>query len=397
MTGGGTTMPEGSDQRRRAAQASADELARMGIDPGALGLGPATPSAGSPPHPEAPPHPAPLVNPVPDGAAAPLVPPDGSAPQPPDAAARPAPAPSAAAWVTLARIAEPAPQPPPDWRHHLRATALGVLQPGAASAVEREQDLVAQVRTRRPEPRTVAFLAGKGGVGTTTTAAAVALTLATLRSDSVALVSARSGTGSLGHRLAGAPAPAVASLASGQATQLGRAHDRLAVVDGSPWYSPTRAQELRRLLSELRVGHPLTLVDVGNDLGEAAQTGLTDADQVVVVTTASHDAVDATRVALSRVHQADPFRLSTVVVALTSLHPRQSRRTARRLRLALGPVSPLLVPVPYDPALATGHPLELGHARPATREAYLRLAGLVAAPGQSQAWFSRPASTPAGR
>lgn len=399
-------MPDGPDdpQRWRAAQEGADELARMGIDPRALGLTPPAtgqaPPPGAPAGPERAPADPPARSPGPGARPAgspPSRPPGPVPPAPPPGPVGPAPSPPQrvggppAAWSGLERlVAAPSAAPPAGWRHRLRAAALGVLQPGAAAAVQREQELVARARARCPEPRAVAFLAGKGGVGTTTTAAGVALTLATLRPDPVALVCARSGTGSIGHRLAGAPAPAVASLVSGAATQPAWAHDRLAVVDGAPWHSPLRQEELLRLLAGLRTRHPLTLLDIGNDLAEAAQAALRRCDQVVLVTTASQDAVEATRIALSRVHQADPFRLGTVVVALTSLHPRQFRHTARRLRLALGPGSARLVPVPYDPALATGHPLDLARARPATREAYLRIAGLIAEPGESEAWFSRP-------
>lgn len=398
-------MPERPEDGRRAAQDGVDELARMGIDPRALGLGPPEPPPATRPRSTSGAiSPAPSPPPVhSDPAGVPAAPRwmGAKATGPTTSPAAPAgwPAePAAAAWGALARVADPAPSGrPAGWRHRIRATTLGVLQLGAAAAVEREQALVARARTRGREPRTVAFLAGKGGVGTTTTAAGVALVLATLRPDPVALVCARSGAGSLGHRLAGSPAPAVASLANGQSTQPGWVHDRLAVVDGAPWHSPTRSEHLLRLLTDLRGRHPLTLLDVGNDLGEAAQAALGRADQAVLVTTASQDAVEAARIALSRIHQADPFRLNTVVVALTCLHPRQFRHTARRLRLELGSAGPRLVPVPYDPALAAGHPLDLARARPATREAYLRIAGMIAEPEQSQTWFSRPAQAPAAQ
>jgi MinD-like ATPase involved in chromosome partitioning or flagellar assembly len=280
----------------------------------------------------------------------------------------------------------------------VRAVTLGLVEPGAAAAVAYERQLVARARVRRPEPRVVAFVAGKGGVGTTTTAAGVALTLATLRNDTLALISARTGGDSLGQRLLGRPAALVA--APGGAEPLPEplwVHGNLAVIDAAPWHSPAPRGRLVRLLTDLRGQHPITLVDVGNDLADAAQGALGRADQVVLVTSASQDAVAATRIALSRVHQVDPFRLATVVVALTCLSERQYRRTARQLRAELGMRGPRIVPIGFDPWLAAGERIDPTRLRAATREAYLRLAGLVVEPVGPDQWFSQPVPARAGR
>ncbi|MGH3682082.1 MAG: hypothetical protein ACRDT2_17740, partial [Natronosporangium sp.] len=261
----------------------------------------------------------------------------------------------------------------------------------AAAAVEQERALVARVRIRRPEPRVIAFLSGKGGVGTSTAAAGVALTLASLRGDTTALVSARSGAGSLGQRLLGQPAPPVPALVDGEPPPPPLwVHDHLAVVDGSPWHSPTPRDSLLKLLEQLRGQHPLTIVDVGNDLAEPAEAALGRADQIVLVTGASQDALAATRTALSRVHQIDPFRLGTVVVALTCLSERQYRRTARRLRAELGLQSARVVPIGFDPWLAAGDRIDPARMRVATRAAYLQIAGMVADPGRAEQWFAQP-------
>ncbi|MPZ27659.1 MAG: hypothetical protein GEV12_14930 [Micromonosporaceae bacterium] len=483
---------DADEAARRVAQDSVAELARMGIDPRALGLEPQpAPGAGVPPvgHPATPPPPAtaagrarprspargvatppaaarssppagyrpasprpatiqpapapaptaapptappppPTMPPAPGpppGARPPLPPPPGPGAPPaayriaPPAAARPKPGlepepepewltstlsrsivavpqPSAAASggpaAPLERLlAAPAPAlaPPGRWRQAVRAATLGLLEPQAAAAVEQERVLVARVRVRRPEPRLIAFLGGKGGVGTSTAAAGVALTLASLRGDTTALVSARSGAGSLGQRLLGQPAPPVPALVDGEpAPPPLWVHDHLAVVDGSPWHSPTPRDSLLKLLEQLRSQHPLTIVDVGNDLGEPAEAALGRADQIVLVTGASQDALAATRTALSRVHQIDPFRLGTVVVALTCLSERQYRRTAHRLRTELGLQSARVVPIGFDPWLAAGDRIDPARMRVTTRQAYLQIAGMVADPGRSEQWFAQP-------
>lgn len=305
--------------------------------------------------------------------------------------APPPPAPGGPAGLLDRLVPAPPSAPSGAWRRVLRAVTRGLFEPSAAAAVEYERQLVARVRLRRPEPRLVAFLAGKGGVGTSTTAAGVALTLVSLRADTTALVSARSGTGSLGQRLFGQPAPPVPVLADGDPAPPPRwAYDRLAVVDGAPWHSPTQRDPLVALLERLRGQHPHTIVDIGNALDEPATAALHRADQIVLVTGASQDAVGAARTALSRVHQIDPFRLATVVVAVVCLSEQQHRQTAQRLRTELGMLPARVVPVGFDPWLAAGDRLDPARIRATTRQAYLRIAGLLVDPGQTEQWFSQP-------
>jgi MinD-like ATPase involved in chromosome partitioning or flagellar assembly len=426
------------DAALRVAQDGADELAGMGIDPRLLGLDPAAPPPAPPPvvPPDPPTSPVPpppeltrpargiarppgMVSvPVPPPSAVPLVPPGTpiGAPLPPPP---PAPPPVAPEWTDSALNRPIGGGPPPlppaaaslttpvaptapgtgpphsgTWRRVARAVTLGLVEPDAAAAVEYERHLVARARLRRPEPRTVAFLAGKGGVGTTTTAIGVAFTLAALRNDAVALVSARSGADSLGLRLLGHPGPAVPALASGdRPAEPLWVHQNLALVDSPPWFSPTGRGQLVTVLERLRGRHPLILVDVGNDLGEPAQAALAGADQVVLVTSTSQDAVAATEVALSRVHQANPSRLATVVVAVICLHRWQYRWVTRRLKaLRLRTRS---VPVGFDPWLAAGRRIDQARIRPTTLKSYLHIAGLAVEPGPPDEWFVQPGS-PAG-
>jgi MinD-like ATPase involved in chromosome partitioning or flagellar assembly len=376
----GETGPDG-----RVGPDGVAELARMGIDPRGLGLGP--PSGFGPAAGPARARPGGASSrPTARGVAAPPV--TGRA------------TPAGGYLATLERaVFRPAPRTPRAWRDLLRAGASGLLEPSAAAAASQERRLLARVQLRPPEPLVVAFLAGKGGVGASTTAAGVAVLLASLRPDTAALASARSGAGSLGCRLLGRPAPAAPALVDRvPATPPLWVRDRLAVVDGSPWHSPAPARTVVRLLELLRGQHPLTLVDVGNDLGEPAVAALERADQVVLVTSASPDAVAATRTGLSRIHQSDPFRLATVVVAVVCLTPRQHRWAHRRLRSELGLPRGRIVPVGFDPWLAAGERIEPARLAATTRRAYLEIAGQLLEPGAGGHWLSQPARRPgAGR
>jgi MinD-like ATPase involved in chromosome partitioning or flagellar assembly len=275
------------------------------------------------------------------------------------------------------------------WERIGRAVAAGLVRPGAAEAMDRERALVARVRARQREPRVVTVVAGKGGVGTSTVATAVATVLAALRHDTTALLDPRHGTGSLGRRIAGQPAPTVAQLGARvrghPATAPLRVHGSLSVVDGAPWHAPVRGAQVTALLDELREAHTFTVVDLGNHPSDNTRLILGRTHHVVVVTTPTVDALDAVRVALLRIRSVQPDLLGTVVAAVPSLHPRVDRGAVARLRDGLGLPADRTVRVPYDPALAGGGPLVADALRPGTREAYLRLAALVAHPGEPTA------------
>jgi MinD-like ATPase involved in chromosome partitioning or flagellar assembly len=266
-------------------------------------------------------------------------------------------------------VALPAAGRPTGWRRAVRAATFGLVSPGVAEAARRGHVLVARARARPDEPRVIAFVAAKGGVGTTASAAGVALSLAAVRSDVTAVLATHTGAGSLPDRL-------------GTRTPAGAAMSRLAVVDDVPWQAPVPRLHLMRLLEQQRRRHPLTLVDLGNELSDAAHGALGRADQVVVVTSASPDAVATMGVALSRIQQVDPDRLASMVVVITCLTPRQHRHAARRLGREHGIGGDRIVVVPFDPALAHVRAAGAPRLRDRTQVAYLRIAGLVAQPGE---------------
>jgi MinD-like ATPase involved in chromosome partitioning or flagellar assembly len=266
----------------------------------------------------------------------------------------------------------------------IQAVTAGLLRPGAADAMNEERVLVARVRSRPRHPRVIAVVSGKGGVGTSTTAAATAMVLAALRHDAIALLDPRHGTGSLGERLAGRAAPTIDQLttpSTGPAPAPLRINGSLDVVDGAPWHRPVDATRLGAALAHLRDTHALTIVDVGNHPAENTRLVLSRADQVVVVAGATHNAVESARVALLRVRSVAPGLLSTAVVAVPSVASGSGRGHQTRLADELGVPDSSVVAVPFDPALVSGGAIVLRYVRPATRTAFLRLAGLIADPG----------------
>lgn len=435
---------------RRMAQDAAADLARMGIDPEAVGLGPALPEpapqqatatsaatgAAPPPSPgvvpdgkrqrswiqpfrpatpggaggepgreprpqegTAPGSPAHAMSVVTPGI--PLWPGDSGAPAP---VAGPAETPVQAPGQPVAPGPAPA-EAPPDrydivvpagWRRLARAVTFGVATPGAAQAMAAERRLVKRARTRQREPKVVALLAGKGGVGTTTTALGMALTLAALRNDPAVLVDARAGASSLARRVGDRPAPTTLEV-TGDATEVAAVPplalpSGLHIVDGAPWHSPPSRAEFVRLLDQLPARFPFTLVDIGNETADAARGALALASRVVLVTSPTVDALEGVRTALARIVQANPAALASVVIALVCRSRRSHWPVAHRLTGELGLSH--VVCVPYDRSLALGQQVAPTRMRPATREAYLTLAAHVADPPHTTA--TQQTVSPAG-
>jgi MinD-like ATPase involved in chromosome partitioning or flagellar assembly len=237
-----------------------------------------------------------------------------------------------------------------------------------------ERTLRAVVGRRPTEPRVVAFVSTKGGVGTTCTAAGVALALAELWPLKVALADVRTGTASLGQLLSGAPVQDAATFVAG-IVELTRPAG-LTIVDSTPWDTPLSRPTLVRLVTGLRERHLFTVLDVGHGATEVERAALARADLVVVVTTAAADAmtgVEHVQKHLSGLHGADARPTAVAVVAARGLGRHRPRQLTRPLRHDKS------VRVPWDSAFNLAKPLEIEGLRRGTRLAYLRLAALCAA------------------
>lgn len=391
------TDEQAEARRQASAQDAAGDLARMGIDPAVLGL--QAPRA----------EPA---EPTTSGARVlPLRP--GRADRPPEAIAGAGPVdtvptapPVTGPWppvtgpTTQAQVASPVadrhmvavdqllrraaetrsvPRQAGRW---LSALTFGLVTPDAAETAHNEQFLLAAVRTRQSDRRVVTFCSGKGGVGTTSVAMGVALALAAVRDDAVVLADARSGSPSLAQMLGDTMAPSGRDLiqpGSGLGPVLlpGGLH----VVDSCGWEVPLRHADAVALLDRLRRDHAFTLVDVGNDPGEAARAALLRSDQTVVVTSTGRWGVASSHLAMTRLRQLDPFAAARAVHVVVCTSDESYRRVQREVLTELDRGPARVVVVPSDPALRAGQPFDPASVRPATREAVLEVAAAIAVSG----------------
>lgn len=393
-----TEAAERAAGRRRRAEGSASDLARMGIDPRSLGLGPSVPPA--------PPTPADAGRPEDDadgGSVVPLRPEFARRPTSFDAPA----AVDGPARPTFARAPEPGPTSaaPPAARvagdverllagaaarlpaprssaRLVKGVAKGLATPDAAATVQQDRELVEAARRRQTDRRVVAFFAGKGGAGTTTVALGVGATLAALREDRSVVVDVQRGSASLG-RLAGVGDPRSVSslLGTAEAVEPPVTASGLGVVDGAGWDTELRRGDVAGVLDRLGAGHTFHLLDVGDEAGEGGHAALARADQVVAVTVTGRVGLAALEVVVDRARAVNPAAADALVHVVVCTTDEAYGRVHRELAEHGSPASRVVV-VPPDPYLASGEPFDPAAVASATREAMLAVAAAVALGGR---------------
>jgi MinD-like ATPase involved in chromosome partitioning or flagellar assembly len=267
------------------------------------------------------------------------------------------------AEALVTEVLAPAGRPNPRWVRFavaLRVLAAGIAETGSIEALHVQRWIANGVRHRQTQHRVVAVVAGKGGVGATTTAWATATILATLRADTTALVSVHGDPAS--HRYAGVDGLEAVDVRSGP-------------VDGEP-----TANDVFDIVDRLSNRHAFTLLDVGNDATAAAQAAILSADRAIVVTGTGPESIEHARLGLRRARSGRPAdAVVEPVVAAVRTSPGPAGKAMRGLTEQLGLRADDLVTVPYDRELA--HATRVGPALPSrlAQSAFVTLAALVAA------------------
>jgi putative peptide zinc metalloprotease protein len=278
------------------------------------------------------------------------------------------------------------------WRRGVFAVTGGNLNPGPSRRERREDDLLARVRTRIDGTRRIVVLSRKGGAGKTTTTLMLGHTFATHRGDRVVALDANPDAGSLAMRLPRETQYSATDLLAERAwvdrySQI-RAFtsqdpvSRLEVVasDDDPRISlALGSQDYRDLVDTLDRHYNMVLVDTGTGILDDAIRGiLEEADQLVVV---MPPALDGGRVAAMTLDWLDQHGHGELVAGAVAVvnsvrgsGPLELDRLEEHFRSRCASVHR----IPWDPVLEAGAHSALADLRPATRAAYLELAGAVA-------------------
>jgi MinD-like ATPase involved in chromosome partitioning or flagellar assembly len=261
---------------------------------------------------------------------------------------------SAAALSEDAIVRHRGDRPRHGWRRALLLATGGVVNPGIGPQEELRQQWRARIRRPLRGVHRIAVVSVKGGVGKTTVAACLGLALAENRGDRVVVQVARHlGLAARLHVLAGDQDPRISEA-------LERAeHERLSGV-------------LARF-------HDVVLTDCGTGLVHPVVRAALDlADGLVVVGAPAVDGASRASATLDWLdaHGYGPLAADAVVALAAD---RTSAEVDReRIRAHFAARARAVVEIPHDPHLATGAVIDPDRLQPATRDAFLLLAALVA-------------------
>lgn len=228
------------------------------------------------------------------------------------------------------------------------------------------------------QPRVIGVVAGRGGVGATTTAIGIGTALAASRDTPVVLVDARAGTAPLSGRLGTPPAPGVADIAKDPWGVVPVATvDGLNIVDGADWSAPANTTVLADALGVLAANHGYIVIDVGTDLSDRTLPLLAQTDVAVVVLAPDRDAIAVLERASRRLAQAWESTGATGSVAESLEVAVVARTRDQQPRAARLDRTDTVVAVPYDRSLAGGAAPRRAALRAQTWQAYVTLAAYL--------------------
>ncbi|HEX5142755.1 MAG TPA: MinD/ParA family protein [Mycobacterium sp.] len=290
----------------------------------------------------------------------------------------------------LLRQARPAPSS--GWRRWIYALSGGLLNLGKSPRDVHQDNLVAHVNQPMHGCYKMALLSLKGGVGKTTITAALGATFASIRGDRVIAVDANPDRGTLSQKVPLETAATVRNLLR-DADRLERYSDvrgytsqgpsRLEVLasESDPAVSEAfSSEDYLRTLDVLERFYSLVLTDCGTGLMHSAMAGvLAQTDTLIVISSGSVDGARSAAATLDWLdaHGYDELVRNSVAV-VNAVRPRSGKvdltkvvdhfsRRCRAVRL-----------VPFDPHLEEGGEVSLDRLKPATREALIELAAVVA-------------------
>ncbi len=300
--------------------------------------------------------------------------------------------PGASTFTEQSMLRARAATPRGGWRRAVYASSGGRVNPGPSAAERRERDAVSRIRARVAGPRRIVVLSRKGGVGKTTTTLMLGHTFAVHRGDRVIALDANPDAGSLAYRVRRESPETVTSLLSRREFVnryadvrdfTSQAPTRLEVIasDDDPLISHALGDyDYHAAIGLLSNHYNLIMIDTGTGILDGAVQGvLRLADQIVVV---MPPALDGARVAAATLDWLDRHGHSDLVenavAVVNGVRGRPRRLQLEEIESHFATRCAAVVRVPWDPALEAGAETELDELRPATRDAYVRLAESVA-------------------
>jgi MinD-like ATPase involved in chromosome partitioning or flagellar assembly len=293
---------------------------------------------------------------------------------------------------TNALLGPASPVPSSGWRRWLYLASGKVINPGESRHDVHNRDLVAHVNQPLQGCYKIALLSLKGGVGKTTITAALGATFASIRGDRVIAVDANPDRGTLSQKVPLETAATVRHLLR-DADTISRYSDvrgytsqgpsRLEILasESDPAVSEAfSAEDYTLALEVLERFYSLVLTDCGTGLMHSAMSAvLSNTDTLIVVSSGSVDGARSAAATLDWLdaHGYDDLVRNSVAV-INAVRPRSGKVDLTKVVDHFSRRCKAVRLVPFDPHLEEGAEVSLDRLRPATREALIELAAVVA-------------------
>jgi MinD-like ATPase involved in chromosome partitioning or flagellar assembly len=278
------------------------------------------------------------------------------------------------------------------WRSAVRHASGGLFKPGPGKYEAYRLDLLDRVRAPLYGCHRIAVISLKGGVGKTTTTAALGATLAWNRGDRVIAVDANPDAGTLGRRVRRETGATIRDMLQAlpsiesymdmrRFTSQGPSRLEILANDVDPAVSTTfNDEDYRRIIEALQKQYSIILTDSGTGLLYSAMRGVLQvADQLIVVSTPSVDGGNSASTTLDwLIAHGYQDLVSRALTVISGVRPSSKDFDLDQLVTHFASRCRAVVAIPFDAHLSTGAEIDLEQLRPATADAYLELAAHVA-------------------
>jgi len=293
---------------------------------------------------------------------------------------------------TVALLGQPKRAPSQGWRKWLYFASFKLINVGESAKVNRHNSLVAQVQLPLRGCYRIALLSLKGGVGKTTITATLGATFASIRGDRVVAVDANPDRGTLSQKVPLETPATVRHLLrdaegieaySDVRSYTSQGPSRLEVLasESDPAVSEAfSSDDYTRTLEVLERFYSLVLTDCGTGMLHSAMSAVLDkADVLVVISSGS---VDGARSASATLDWLDAHghqeMVRNSIAVINAVRPRSGKVDMKKVVDHFARRCRAVKQVPFDPHLEEGAEISLDRLRPATREALIELAAVVA-------------------
>ena len=293
---------------------------------------------------------------------------------------------------TVALLGQPKRKPSKGWRRWLYLSTFSLLNVGEGPKTVRTQTLTAQVDRPLRGCYRIALLSLKGGVGKTTITATLGATFASIRGDRVIAVDANPDRGTLSqkvpletpatvrHLLRDAEGISSYSDVRGYTSQ-GPSRLEVLASETDPAVSEAfSSDDYSRTLAVLERFYSLVLTDCGTGMLHSAMSAvLSKADLLIVISSGSVDGARSASATLDWLEAHGHQQLvQNAIAVINAVRPRSGRVDLRKVDDHFSRRCRAVLHVPFDPHLEEGAEINLARLKPATRDALLELAAVVA-------------------